>query len=815
MFSPFKNKGSQRGNVLLTLPGILVMAGIAATIAIVNVQLEAESAQEYAVDTMRTELLQVIDGFQTCYDDTRSWCDFSQVISGYGGKDNISVSGRNIDSNVQGLDLKLTYNAETPEYAHRLKRYFKGTSVVGNQITITVNPPTASHIFKSNVQRYNDDAGFERNKSETNWDLDSNNIENVNHLDANKGTIGTYTSNTQTIGRLNINDAITLGPNSISASGNELLIDADITTLSGDTNIAGDVDLLDNNISGINEVTTNQLYSGDLTTNTGTIDNVSGSNINYDTGTVDDVRSQSVTSNNFNTTQLDSETLNTNQLNSNVNSTNADIAQLGFENATGDNWSFQNGSTSNLTTQDSTLGTSSTDDLNIIGRVTAGEYQGGDLVVSTLAVSGNVTGDQFTGTDFRTPISSVNDNHVLLRLNQSQIETNANDIATNSSNSAINTSGISNLEGVVAGNTASISNNTTAINNTSQQIANNSANISQNTSNIARNKSDLAREESELNTLTGQLHNCMYVTQYCIPQDPTASLSCADCSKSSAATSFSATAYGSISDCRQGCTYSWTVSGTGISASGCSSGSVSQGGTAAPSCTVTANLSGGQSASGSITLNVSNSHYTGRTDSASVPVYFLNIKPTVSTSCSGCNDSDSSSSFGGTISGSISGCAAGCNYAWTYSGTGLSFSGCSGGSLTGSASVSCSVSANVDPQDSASGSVTLTATSNTTPSSSDSDSESIYYFNTSPAVTYCPATSASVHIGGAGGYSDTKTFSVPKTAEGGKFYRFSFGGDYGCAGGGTISHTEWELEMACSSSGSWQTLTNYGSCIKD
>ncbi len=120
------------------------------------------------------------------------------------------------------------------------------------------------------------------------------------------------------------------------------------------------------------------------------------------------------------------------------------------------------------------------------------------------------------------------------------------------------------------------------------------------------------------------LDNCMFVTKMCIPQNPSASLSCPNCISSAPLSSFSAIATASISQCRQGCNYNWISKGSGLVFSGCNPGTVPKGGSANPTCRVSASLTPQKSATGSIEIVVINSHYTSRSDSDSLAVSFKN-----------------------------------------------------------------------------------------------------------------------------------------------------------------------------------------------
>jgi len=124
-----------------------------------------------------------------------------------------------------------------------------------------------------------------------------------------------------------------------------------------------------------------------------------------------------------------------------------------------------------------------------------------------------------------------------------------------------------------------------------------------------------------------KLDHCMDVTEYCLPQTPSVDVSCPSCTAFGNRSSFSSTITGTISDCRQGCSYRWTTSGSNLNFTGCTSGTVSKGSTASPSCNVSASVAPQASATGTATLIVTNSHYSDRVASDSVNIRYDNRTP--------------------------------------------------------------------------------------------------------------------------------------------------------------------------------------------
>jgi hypothetical protein len=139
--------------------------------------------------------------------------------------------------------------------------------------------------------------------------------------------------------------------------------------------------------------------------------------------------------------------------------------------------------------------------------------------------------------------------------------------------------------------------------------------------------SSVNNNAGNLNSLRNDLDSCVNVTQYCIPATPAVSLVCSNCNASANRDSFTGLARANISTCPQGCSYSWVSSGGGLSFSSCSSGVITPGGSASPTCRFSTNLEPQSSVSGSIRINVTNSHYTDKTETRIAYISYKNTQP--------------------------------------------------------------------------------------------------------------------------------------------------------------------------------------------
>ncbi len=745
---------NQKGATAPSYAAILLVLAAGAWFALEDSQTEGMKQKGDLVYSMRGQAIQRINALQACYNDTRDWCDANDLTE-YGLSPAGVANSVVVDQAISGDNVTLTVQAPTAELAAAFSKHVMNPVVVGSQVTFTVEPPTRSHILQGQVQRW-EDPEFGRNTLEGNVLMDGNDIPNINEAEAQLGRFQRLEASTHTVDRLTVNQQLDIGQHTIAFAGNEIGVDADVTAISGDASVGGNVDLNGNDISGVNGFTGAEIEARRILSTQGQVDDLSGDRIEYTSAEIGTLNAYRYTSQNYTTRQLDADSLTTDRLNSNIQAQTGSVTTLSFTSGQGGNWRYTGASAGRLQSDSSNIGSSSGQSLALAGDLRGNNLSGNSAQYTSLAVLGRTTGGQFTSdNDFTSSRSSVNDNYRELQRQGGDISDNANAISQTRNK-------ISSVNSQVSSNTSNIQDNADDIASNRQQINTNSSNITRNEQDIDAVSDRLGDSADELGILQDQLDRCMYQTQYCIPQDPSVSLSCPNCTQSEEQSNFSATASATITQCRQGCSYSWSISGD-ISGS-CSSGTVPQGGNATPSCSVSkSGLNPQQRATGSITINVNNSHYTARTDSASVNVDFFNKtipRPSVSTSCSGCSASRNGSNFSASISAAISNCPQGCSYSWSISGS--ASGSCPAGTVSAgsSASPSCNISGTVANSSTATGSVSITVTNSVSPSYSDNDSESYSWENRTPAFENCSATSITVPIN-LSAPAASFTYSIP------------------------------------------------------
>ncbi|MGP5159787.1 hypothetical protein [Pseudoalteromonas prydzensis] len=720
----------QIGATVPSYAAILLMVAAGAWYAIESTQTTIIEQQNNLVSSMRGQVLQRINAMQSCYNDLRDWC-IANKLRDYGLTEGALNNSFVVDQVANGENISLTVQAPNRKIAEAFSRHVKNPVVNGPQVTFLVEPPTSSQILTNQIQRYSDGTGHNRNSLATDILMDGKDLNNFDTAKGESGEFNQLNADRQETKTLKINRQLKLGVNEITFDGQKLHINAQRTNLLGSVNIDGDVDVNNNDVTGFNNVTSNHLDSENIAASTGVISSLKGTNIQYDTAKIDQLSAYKYTSSVYTADDIEAVSLNADHINSNVESVTGNIADLNFSTASGQDWNYNSSDVNHLSSQSSSLGDASGKSLLLTNdlRGNAMYYSLGRF--TSVNVLGLTTGSQFSASgDFVTSTSSVNQNNSTLSTHSASISRNVGDITTTKNQIGLTRDKISANTTGLTNNQLDIATNATAINSNQTKVANNAGDID----GVA---SRLSNSAEQLELWQDRLDKCMYQTQYCIPQDPTLSLTCSDCTQAKPQSSFSATASATISACRQGCSYSWVVSSTFSKMSGtCLSGTIAKGGSATPTCKITkSTISPQQTETGEIRINVQNSHYTDRSDSKYVNVSFKNTtvpRPIVNTSCSGCEYTGMASSVSALVSSTITNCPQGCSYSWSISG-GASES-CPSGSVSagGSAAPSCSISGNVSEASTMTGSVSLVVKNSVSPSYSDQDSRSYRWENTTP-----------------------------------------------------------------------------------
>ena len=268
----------------------------------------------------------------------------------------------------------------------------------------------------------------------------------------------------------------------------------------------------------------------------------------------------------------------------------------------------------------SSSGTSTFDELDS-NRIDTNSFKGQTVQASSGSTSGNASAGSVSASNLT----------VSNRLQTNVIESNSSSVG-NASASKLTVLGALSASGI---NVTTANFNTGNIASVSGTSANyNTVTANQFSGGSFTSNDDFYTSQSSVNNnhllITEQrskLDNCVDVTKYCIPETPSVNLTCSSCNLADARSNFSGTATGSITGCRQGCSYRWVTSGSGLNFSACSCGTIANGGSASPSCSLSSSLGPQESASGSIELVVTNSHYTSIAASDSVSVSYTNTTP--------------------------------------------------------------------------------------------------------------------------------------------------------------------------------------------
>lgn len=723
----------QIGATVPSYAAILLMVAAGAWYAIESTQTTIIEQQNNLVSSMRGQVLQRINAMQSCYNDLRDWC-IANKLRDYGLTEGALNNSFVVDQVANGENISLTVQAPNRKIAEAFSRHVKNPVVNGPQVTFLVEPPTSSQILTNQIQRYSDGTGHNRNSLATDILMDGKDLNNFDTAKGESGEFNQLNADRQETKTLKINRQLKLGVNEITFDGQKLHINAQRTNLLGSVNIDGDVDVNNNDVTGFNNVTSNHLDSENIAASTGVISSLKGTNIQYDTAKIDQLSAYKYTSSVYTADDIEAVSLNADHINSNVESVTGNIADLNFSTASGQDWNYNSSDVNHLSSQSSSLGDASGKSLLLTNdlRGNAMYYSLGRF--TSVNVLGLTTGSQFSASgDFVTSTSSVNQNNSTLSTHSASISRNVGDITTTKNQIGLTRDKISANTTGLTNNQLDIATNATAINSNQTKVANNAGDID----GVA---SRLSNSAEQLELWQDRLDKCMYQTQYCIPQDPTLSLTCSDCIQKKAQSTFSATATATISACRQGCSYSWSVSGGVSAANGsCSSGVIAKGGTSKPTCKVIkSSLGPQQSVNGDILINVVNSHYTTRKTTKNVNVSFFNdtvALPIVSTSCSACFSSRGSTSFSSVISASISNCPQGCSYSWVKTGT--ASANCPSGSVAvgQTKQPSCNISGTVANGSTVSGNVKIVVKNTVITTSSVNDSENYSWVNTTPAQT--------------------------------------------------------------------------------
>lgn len=622
-----------------------------------------------------------------------------------------------------GDNYTLTVNLLKESIAETVANQIPGGSSVGTTVVATIPRPFQSALYEDYLQRIEDPGNPRRTQLEVDLDINNNDLINIGSLNIEKATFSNAEFTNTEIDRVNVKE-IQLGGNSITFDDEELNVNAGAIRVNGTLSMNGDVTGSGNDITGIDAVLSSTGQFGSIHSDSAVIDNISGDSIEFTSGSIDSLNGTSLTFDNgtISTISGDALAFNSGAVNSisgnvlnfnigNIGSLSGDsllysagtVNQLGGTTLTYDVVNSASGSFDTISANNSTIGnmavvgvagtnriSSSNGNINSLD-VTTGSINRGDansVSGASLSNSGNST---FSNLDSdRIEVGNVKG--VTVEASSGIVSGNASIGVGTASNLVINNelqTDVINSNASVVGNALASKVNvqgelsalginvTTAKFNTGNilQVNGTDANLNrviatQFNGGAFNSSGDFESSDSSVNKnyelITEQealLTNCVDVTKFCVPQEPTVSVSCSTCNSSAERNTFSARVIGAIDSCRQGCSYDWVTSGAGLVFSNCGSGSVSEGGTATAYCDVVSNLEAQESASGSAKLIVTNNRYSSESNSSSASISFENItsgniiQDEISLVCNDidgdCRHSERLGSYKGTASGTI------------------------------------------------------------------------------------------------------------------------------------------------------------------
>jgi len=546
---------------------------------------------------------------------------------GMGGNDvnnaeNVFSQTLNVETTVAD-----TLNTNTTVVSEELNVGGNRIVSVGSDIEIyagTVKPSgtvtLAQNMFgtsSSDMMGFTNVDGEQGDFENTTTDTLTANSGNIDTLNVDTATSDNLTATTGSISNSNISN-ITFG----SATGNTL------------------------NTSSLN--VNNSLTGGELTAANSAFGTLNSTNASINSANISDVTATSTTANTLTASSaqfvdLQAENTVSNTVNTgSVVAGTANIGALITSALSGNSGVATSTSANNITANNlSVAGTLGGETLiatsGTIGSLNASNLNATSAGTVTLAdiVSANINADNLVG-DNATMVNVIVNNNLIsneLIANVANIAlveassatiTNGNFYRVNAANGSANTANVDSFEVVNASfnnlNASGLSANNANITNFNVDTltATGTSNINTLNANsfsgsqfyasgdFYTGQSSVNANAGNFDALEDDMDNCINTTKYCVPSAPIVSLLCTNCSRAAFRSNFSGFATANISSCSQGCNYSWITNGPDLSFSGCTSGSIVPGGSASPTCSVSANVDPESTSSGSIRIVVTN-----------------------------------------------------------------------------------------------------------------------------------------------------------------------------------------------------------------
>jgi len=614
---------------------------------------------------------------------------FNGSSSRCGGGAFVSTVCTNIFGVELGDDYTLSVNLLSDSLASMVANQIKGGSSSGTTLTAIVKRPFQSTLYQDYLQRVEDPDNPSRTTLEQAIDFNDNDLLNANEFNAKKVVFDDLESSNLIVNKLDV-DTLKIGGNEIESKDSTLEFDTDSITVNGDIllndDLLGNGDLTNftkvtaqkGEFDDISAVSANikELSGRDLSFLSGNVINLSGSELYYDSGTTDTLNGQDIDFGDGVIGNISGVTANYSRgLISRVLGTNLVFSKGSFTSLSGDESTSNKLSSDDFFSNYVNSNVAEFDDLLVKGSFTAPDLIIDDFVTNTLQsdsaniysgkvinatggvinisgdsdfdvlVSENIETDKFKTNKGIASSGSVSGEAKIRKVNVKNliISNELNTEKLKSTTSSLGSASSSKL-GISDSLTSSKALGSVLDISTSQFIKLKAVNASFSTVNgnvftgrDFQTTDDFYTSVSSVNKnfdlITDQqqiLDNCMYVTEFCLPQTPKIDISCVNCISSKSSESFSATITAVISQCRQGCSYSWSKTAfNGY----CPSGSISAGSSKTVSCTVTGSASAESLKTGSVSITASNSLKSSLSTTKSVSIRWSNTQPAEPVGC--------------------------------------------------------------------------------------------------------------------------------------------------------------------------------------
>lgn len=699
------------------------------------------------------------------WQDNRSWpVALNQlVVSGYINQIPVSPKGTPyVGASVNGnRQYRISFDLVDNISAATVAGVLPNGTVVGSVVSTLIETPNSSNEYQTALGRNLDPDFADRVVMKNNLDMNGNNLNNAQDVDANNLNSTNITSQSLTSKYVTVGRAV-VGSSTLQSNGTNLRVSSPNAFHSNDASVTRNANV-SGGVQANNLATNNMNVRGSITSSNGNLtgfNNASGSSANITSVNAGSISTGALSASSGSATNATVATANIGRgtfatATTSAGTAQSATAQSGTVNTasggavTAQAFTGNQVATSQLNAQNSSVGTAAATSLNVTNQLTSASATGTtassralnaitlnasnssvqDVRANTAQISGaaNITGRMVANQSLGVTTlkaDSAQFGNVNIR--------NGADIAgtTTTQNLQVDNSlQTSNIGAQTANITSLTGSGLTATNLNAQNVQGQNFTGSDFTTGI----SSVSNNRALITDQKNKLDNCMYVSTYCFPKAPVINNPvCPNCTQSGYMLNFNATASATITSCQHGCTYEWLVGG-GASAN-CPSGTIPKmdSGSVPVSCTITRAQGEGTNSAGTISLIVKNTRRTDYQTSRNFNYAFTSSAasiPAASISCNNCSSTTSSENpvtFTSMLTANVANCEYGCSVTW-------------GGACSNTVGNMCSYSQRINPGTTHDTTASVTVASNANAAKNATASRAISFKLDYPA---CPANQA-------------------------------------------------------------------------